>query len=79
MEKRNGTEWDSVPFTDGVGFCGNPSSFDENGHYGPIVFENLYDPLGSGEYRLSMVVSDDISLRDTKDSPRAYAVFTVDK
>ena len=79
LEKRNGTEWDSVPFADGVGFCANPSSFDENGHYGPIVFESLYDPLESGEYRLSMVVSDDISLRDTKDSSRAYAGFTVDK
>ena len=77
LEKRIDQEWSAVPFADGVGFCGNPSSFDENGMYGPLVFEGLFDSIEPGEYRLSMIVSDDISIIDADDSLRVYTTFAV--
>lgn len=77
LEKLIDQEWIKVPFAEGVGFCGNASSFDENGQYGPIVFEHLFESIESGEYRFSLIVSDDISIRDAKDSSRVYARFEV--
>ena len=79
LEKRSGLEWVNVPFAEGVGFCGNASPFDENGHYGPFVFEHWFESIESGEYRLSLIVSDDISIRDAKDSSRVYATILVDR
>ena len=77
LEKMIDQEWSVVPFAEGVGFCGNASSFDENGTYGPLNFESLYDAIDAGEYRLSLIVSDDISIRDAKDSARVYTTFVV--
>jgi len=77
LEKRIDQEWVEVPFADGVGFCGNASSFDENGMYGPLIFEGMFDSIEPGEYRLSLVVSDDISIQDADDSSRVYTTFVV--
>lgn len=79
LEKMIDQEWTVVPFAEGVGFCGNASSFDDHGVYGPINFEMLYDSIDAGEYRLSMVVSDELSLNDTKDSSRVYTTFVVNE
>ena len=77
LEKMNGQEWIEVPLAEGIGFCGNASPFDENGSYGPYVFEDWFVFIEPGNYRLSLIVSDDLSIQHAQDSSRVYATFVV--
>ncbi len=79
LEKKTESGWESVSLDSGMGFCGNPSTVESHGIYGPFEFESWVEPLTEGEYRLSFIVSDDYSLKDAKEEDRIYTEFVVQK
>ena len=57
LEKRNDAgEWEAVPWKDGIGFCGTPSTLPAEGRKWSEELSMLWDPLGDGTYRLSYEV-----------------------
>lgn len=65
-------EWEAVPYKEGVGFCGTPSTLPAEGREWSEQFSMLWGTLEDGRYRLSYEVGAAFETEDT-----AYGEFTL--
>ena len=73
LERRNDAgEWEAVPYREGIGFCGTPSTLPAEGRNWAEGISMLWGTLDDGTYRLSYEVGLTFETEDT-----AYGEFTL--
>lgn len=73
LERQNDAgEWEAVPWKEGVGFCGTPSTLPAEGREWSEELSMLWNPLDDGLYRLSYEVGETFETEDI-----AYGAFTL--
>lgn len=73
LERQNDAgEWEEVPYREGIGFCGTPSTLPAGVRDWSEDISVLWDALEEGQYRLSYAVGPDFDTDQT-----VYGEFTV--